>query len=119
MPRTRLPQRRYAVTFDILVGQGHTVVATVGLNPADNLRPSELFLTGVKTGADMAAVLDDISVVVSVALQHGITAREMAHSVSPGHASVLGAALELIAGFEEDGPDHTPRTPDLKLVPPA
>lgn len=115
MPRTRLPLRRHAITFNLIVSNA-TVIATVGLDP-NNFKPRELFLTGVKTGADMAAILDDVSVVISVALQHGITAREMAHSVSPGHASVLGAALELIAGFEEKGPGYIPWVPDLKLVP--
>lgn len=104
------------MTFSLAVGDNTTVVATIGLDP-NSFKPRELFLTGVKTGADMAAILDDVSVVISVALQHGITAREMAHSVSPGHASVLGAALELIVGFEEEGPEYRPRIPDLRLVP--
>lgn len=114
MPRTRLPLRRHAITFNLTVSNA-IVIATVGLDP-NSFKPRELFLTGVKTGADMAAILDDVSVVISVALQHGITAHEMAHSISPGHASVLGAALELIVGFEEEGPEYCPRVPGLRVI---
>ena len=70
-------------------------------------------------------ILDDASVVISISLQHGISAAALAKSVSrapampadlappavPGHrldrgpapASVIGAALDLLKGFEADG----------------
>ena len=70
----------------------------------------------------MAAILDDASVVISVALQHGIPAAALAKSVArlpsapltlsdlanpagPQHtapASVIGAVLDLLCGFEEN-----------------
>ena len=70
----------------------------------------------------MAAILDDASVVISVALQHGVPAAALAKSVArvptapltpsnlanpagpqhTGPASVLGAALDLLGGFEAD-----------------
>ena len=70
----------------------------------------------------MAAILDDASVVISVALQHGVPVAALAKSVArlpsapltpsdladpagPRHtnpASIIGAALDLLQGFETD-----------------
>lgn len=76
------------------------ITATISFDPRSGL-PAEVFLSGAKDGTDMAAILDDASVVISLALQHGIVARDLLHSVSPNRASVIGAALELIATYEE------------------
>jgi len=58
----------------------------------------------------MAAILDDASVVISIALQHDIPARALAKSIaripesldSPATkaASVIGAAIDLIIACE-------------------
>jgi hypothetical protein len=110
--RVPLPRRREAMTDTIAVGAG-VYDAAVGFDPAG--RPKEIFLSGAKAGTDMAAILADTSVVVSVALQYGISAAALARSVSrvprPGAedekpvlpASVIGAALDLIAGYEGGG----------------
>ena len=68
--RTRLPNRRPQITETLVVG-GQVVQASVGFDPATG-RPRELFLTGAKDGTDLAAILDDASVALSVALQHGV-----------------------------------------------
>ena len=80
-------------------------------------------MDGAKDGSGMAAILDDASVVISIALQHGISAAALAKSVArlplapltpsdladpagpqhTGPASVIGAALDLLQGFEVDG----------------
>ena len=77
----------------------------------------------MKDGTQLAAILDDTSVVISVALQHGVTAAALAKSVarapaSPlvptepatlsgqahtAPASVIGAALNLLREFEASG----------------
>ena len=44
-------------------------------------RPKEVFLFGAKDGTDMAAVLADTAVALSVALQHGVPAQAMAASI--------------------------------------
>ena len=120
--RSRLPNRRPAVTQDIEVG-GHCFMATVGFDEHD--RPKEVFLSGAKDGTDLAAILDDASVVLSVALQFGIPATALARSVArlpavplaalyldqPGDngerqpASVIGAAVDLLTVFENE-PDE-------------
>ena len=108
--RRRLPNRRRAETQDIAVGN-MTLTASIGLDETG--QPAEVFLSGAKDGSGMAAILDDASVVISIALQHGIPAKVMAKSISrapdpmgrTSAASVIGAALDLIAGYKID--QHT------------
>jgi hypothetical protein len=45
-------------------------------------RPAEVFLDGAKDGIGLAAVLEDASVVISIALQHGIATAALAKSVA-------------------------------------
>ncbi len=92
-----------------------------GFDPEDG-RPREVFLARAKDGTDMAAILDDASVVISIALQHGVSAAALTKSVArvptaplvpaglaaptgprhTGPASIIGAALDLLQGFEAD-----------------
>ncbi len=115
--RSRLPNRRPALTQDLRVG-GHRFAASVGFDEQD--RPREVFLSGAKDGTDLAAILDDASVILSVALQHDIPASALARSVArlpieplappyldqPGDSwgarpgSVIGAALDLLCSLE-------------------
>ena len=67
--RERLPNRRPALTQDLDIGGCH-VAATIGFDP--EARPREVFLSGAKVGSEMAGILDDASVVISIALQHNI-----------------------------------------------
>lgn len=112
-----LPGRRPSITETIRVhrsgGEVTEYQATVGFELL-NGRPREIFLTGAKDGSDMAAVLSDTAVALSVALQHGVTAAAMARSVSRLPAgldpdlpatepsSIVGAALDLIARCEAE-----------------
>ena len=118
--RRRLPNRRPSETRTLTVGN-LTFAATVGFDPEDG-RPREVFLDGAKDGTEMAAILDDASVVISISLQHGISAAALAKSVArvplapltpaglaeaagprnTAPASVIGAALDLLQGFEAD-----------------
>ena len=122
--RTRLPNRRPLITETLIVG-GQAIEAFVGFDPATG-RPRELYLTGAKDGTDLAAILDDASVVLSVALQHGVAPTALVRSVArlpavplappyidrPGAsdpklpASVIGAALDLVASLEPTGTDR-------------
>ena len=92
--------------------------ATVGFD--NHGRPREVFLTGAKEGSLLAAILADAAVAISVALQHGVPASALAKSVgrlpagpvAPSDldqpqteklpASPIGAALDLLQGFEVD-----------------
>lgn len=112
--RRRLPNRRPAETRNVAIN-GMCLTATIGFDTAGH--PAEVFLSGAKDGSTMAAILDDASVVISVALQHGIPAAALAKSVSrlpvtalappyrrnrqnsAAAASMIGAALDLIVAY--------------------
>ncbi len=114
--RKRLPNRRPSHTETLEVA-GQAVTATIGFDPADD-QPRELFLTAGKEGSTLDALLADAAVAISVALQHGVTARSLAKSIgrlpvglaTPADldqpqtarlpASPIGAALDLVSSFE-------------------
>lgn len=108
-PRTRLPNRREQFTETIVV-RNKAYDASVGFDPHSG-QPKELFFAGAKEGSEMAAVLADAAVIVSVALQCGVPAAKLARSlarepaVGEGEeietaASPIGAALDLLVSFE-------------------
>jgi hypothetical protein len=78
--RRRLSNRRLALTetIEFATGDGRVTryEATVGFDELG--RPKEVFLFRAKDGTDMAAVLADTAVALSVALQHGVLAQAMA-----------------------------------------
>lgn len=104
--RLILPPRRMSVTetIEFVRSDGNTVTydATIGFDPM--MRPREIFLGGAKDGSDMYTALLDTAVALSVALQHGVTATAMARSLYRTEigqpASIVGAALDLIARHE-------------------
>jgi ribonucleoside-diphosphate reductase alpha chain len=110
--RTRLPSRRPAITQEIIVGN-MMLSASIGFDETGC--PAEIFLSGAKNGSGMAAILEDASVVISVALQCGIPAAALAKSIAripeslegPAvkPASPIGAALDLLVKYEaaQDG----------------
>lgn len=104
MTRAVLPNRRPNVTTSI-VWQGHSLTVTIGFNPATG-EPAEVFVNTDK-GGDMQAALADASVVLSIALQHGIAPEELGKSLGrvpllwgeegqTQPASPLGAIVEAI-----------------------
>lgn len=102
MIRRRLPNRRPAERHDLVVGSARYAV-TIGLDELG--RPRELFIDGPRIGSDMDALLDDVAVTVSIALQHGVPAAALAASMGrsgsvPAAVSIVGAALNLLAQYE-------------------
>jgi hypothetical protein len=86
---------------DIAFG-GQTFTVCVGYDDAGH--PLEVFADGQKTGSSMAAFIDDACIVISIALQHGLTPAALARSLSTvpvwangardeGPASPVGAIL--------------------------
>ncbi len=114
--RTRLPNRRPSHTETLEVG-GQKVIATVGFDPETG-QPRELFLNAGKEGSMLNAMLADAAVVISIALQSGISSAVLSEStgrlpiipVGPADldkphsgqdpASPIGAALDLLCSFE-------------------
>jgi hypothetical protein len=109
--RHRLPNRRKAVTQEVIAG-AMTVTASIGF--AEDGRPAELFLAAGKPGSMLDALLGDAAVAISIALQHGIQASALRKSVAripetidgpaTAAASPLGAALDLLASYEGETP---------------
>ncbi len=116
--RQRLPNRRPSHVETLEVG-GQTFTACIGFDP-DTGRACELFLDAPKRDSMFGAMLADAAVVISVALQHGVPAVALAKSIgrlpagpvaavdldnAPGRkvpSSPIGAALDLLQGFEEN-----------------
>jgi hypothetical protein len=98
MTRQRLPNRRAAETVQIEHG-GQRFTVTVGFYPDG--RPGEVFTHGIRTGSTLDALLADACVLLSLIMQHGIDARELASSMGrlggTEPASVIGAVIDLIA----------------------
>lgn len=100
--RAYLPARRPSFT-ERVEGGGMAALATVGCDP-QNGEPLEVFLRpcgGARGGSAFEALCDDVAVIVSVAIQHGVPAAALARSVGRAPdgaaASVAGAAARLLA----------------------
>jgi hypothetical protein len=98
MIRRTLPQRRVSETFDLRFwSQPFTV--TVGFYVDGT--PGEVFISGCKTGNDIASIARDAGVLLSLALQHGVPPDTIRHAVTRGAseepASILGAIVDCIS----------------------
>lgn len=77
--RARLPDRRPTITEKI-DAFGSSLFVSAGLDP-DTGAVREVFFGGTKEGSAMNAILADVGVVISVALQHGVPAEALARSM--------------------------------------
>jgi hypothetical protein len=112
MTRNRLPDRRFKFGQE-LPALGHDVAVDVGFDGAGRAR--EIFVDGLKIGSELRALTTHASIVVSLLLQHGITAAELLQrigasaladpdSAAEGH-SILSRALAVAVRLEaEEGP---------------
>jgi hypothetical protein len=96
--RRSLPHRRAVETFDIRFwNQPFTV--TVGFYVDGT--PGEVFIDSCKPGNDIQAIARDAGVLVSLALQHGVTLETIHHAMTRGPAgepaSILGTVVDFIA----------------------
>ena len=91
MTRATLPTRRMNATT-LAKWSGHSFTVTIGFD--DQGRPMEAFADHAK--GDMAAMLADACVVISLALQHGITTTDLTKS--------LGTVPDWVNGKQVDAP---------------
>ena len=96
--RTNLPPRRPSETFE-LVTADQTMLVTIGFDPATD-KPREVFMSGEKRDTDFDALLADIAVALSVALQHNVSAAALAKSVGRIPRNVLPHELDTAVGKE-------------------
>ena len=136
--RRRLPDRRLTETRRVAHhtpnGRETPVSVSIGYDPAEPARPREVFYdAGCRSGADLELAVQDLCVVLSLLLQHGVDPREIGRppSVSwgaddsPHHGSLAGTiaaellvppawaetALEAATGRHEAGPHPIRKAP--------
>jgi ribonucleoside-diphosphate reductase alpha chain len=124
MPRIILPNRRPHETFNF-EHWGQTYVVGVGFVGDE---PKEIFLDCSKTGWAAEVLARDSAVILSIALQHGVTIDELRHTISKNldgtPSGPMGRLLELISGMQPLSPppaepepapvDPTPPSPTLE-----
>lgn len=102
MPRESLPNRRVTVTREIQwrPDRGLTLIQ-VSIGFYEDGRPSEVFVTGCKSGTDVQAVARDAAILVSLGLQHGVPIATIRKTLTRDHGdrpgSLIGAVVDLIA----------------------
>ncbi|WP_170565890.1 TSCPD domain-containing protein [Ruegeria atlantica] len=103
--RQILPNRRLVETRRVETAFGQTAFISVGYDPAEPLRPREVFYSaGLKSGSDLEFLLHDMCVLVSKLLQCGMPPEDVAKSLSRQetaigditHASLFGWILDAV-----------------------
>jgi hypothetical protein len=87
--RAVLPTRRPNLSL-ACEWEGHPITVTVGFDPATG-KPAEVFADTVK-GGQMQASIADACVLLSIALQHGITPADLGKSL--GRVPVWGQTYD-------------------------
>lgn len=91
--RRKVPKRRASVTYTREVGALHLHM-TVGFYTDG--RPCEVFISGVKAGAQTELMCNDIAVLTSLLLQHGLTPDQIGHSLGCEKDSVCQVAVDIL-----------------------
>lgn len=94
MSRKTLPQRRPNMTRALVHG-GQEFTLTIGFD-LDG-QPREVFADGTKIGSDMAHIIADACVVISLALQYGCTPEGLPKSLGRVPDTMRGADTYLPA----------------------
>lgn len=95
--RRRLPNRRPSANVD-LTHAGIEFVVTIGYDRM--ARPAEIFCRARRPDSHADLIADDASVLLSLALQHGIAPGDLGHSIGRTNgepASIVGALVDLLA----------------------
>jgi ribonucleoside-diphosphate reductase alpha chain len=92
--RERLPNRRGNISFGFEF-EGHQYRATAGRFADGRLAEIFLHVPG-KLGTPMQANADNVAVLTSLALQHGVAPDDIRHSVT----GPIAVALDLVAEME-------------------
>lgn len=79
--RQRLPHRRPTVTEKLEGCGGGSLFVSAGIDPNSGA-VKEVFFGGTKEGSGLDAIMGDIAVVISVALQHGVPVEALTRSVA-------------------------------------
>ena len=88
MSRIALPDRRRSVTC-ALVHKGKAFTVTFGFDEAG--QPRDAFADGERSGSEISATISDACVLISIALQHGITPKALGKSLGREPDPVRGS----------------------------
>jgi len=99
LTRRILPQRRRCETFNLnFGGLARDYAITVGYY--DDGSFGEVFITGAKSGEQIEAVARDGAVLISLALQHGVSIQTLAGAITRNAEgepqTVVGAVLDYL-----------------------
>ena len=101
--RHALPMRRACLTFDVEFG-GFTKNHTVTAGCYDDGSLGEVFINGGKSGEQVEAIARDGAVLLSLALQHGVTLDTIRHSITRDAqgqpSSVVGAVVDRLIDIQ-------------------
>lgn len=108
--RQKLPDRREADVLEFVHrlpgGTAQPMTATIGRG-ADG-RIAEIFIDPPKLSNDAANLARDVAMLISIALQHGVSAEELQLAVGRAEDgtphSIAGSALDLIAREQGSAP---------------
>jgi len=96
--RTKLPNRRPAETLEFS-RDGINIKMTVGLKPTGEI--GEIFLNTNHADSTIDVLMSDMAIIVSIALQHGVSLDEFTHAVKRDKfgiaSSPIGAALDRVS----------------------
>lgn len=108
--RKRLPDRRYSESFRLRFGnRNRTFHVTCGYYEDHQL--GEVFIAGGKAGQEDEALSRDGAVLISLALQHGVTLKVLQKSVTRNldgsPSTIIGAVLDELCIRELVSRDNT------------
>lgn len=102
MKRDRLPNRRANETLRF-ERDGIQITMTLGYKPNGDV--GEIFLNADRLESMMDVLMHDAAIIASLALQYGVSVRQIAHSVKRDKfgiaSSPIGAAIDRISTPEE------------------
>lgn len=98
--RKQPSSRRPSVTHR-LDGEFGRAYVTLGYDTG-TCKPCEVFISGPKAGSSLQGLLDDAGVLLSLALQYQVPAKQLAHSLDHGRVGGAGSILgEVVRLLEE------------------
>ena len=97
--RTTLPNRRPQAVHKINLN-GTTLHLGIGFDPETG-QPSEVFITGGKEGTDVQLLVQHVAILISIALQHGVTPEAMGKAMARGDLGAGWPSLLVPAVLEK------------------
>lgn len=114
--RSRLPNRRESTTLDLPWGRERYHITYSLHTPPNALgyAPLEVFISGPKAGTDLYALCNTASVIISIALQHGVPLKVLADAVlrdeEGNPADIVGAVIDSLVAEMSPGVEATHAT---------